>query len=143
MKKEMPWWISSASFSVEVITISVLSVWLEINERRKDLAEPRRPLTVSLFSPSLIPSKRAVKGGLSKFFSLLIIFLTYGKLYDPLSAKTETTESKFFHIVCTQLRNGKHRPGACGPRNLTYIIHIFYSRTKMRTLVIDKGGHLG
>jgi hypothetical protein len=94
---------------------------------RKDLAEPRRPLTVSFFSPSLIPSKRAIKGGLSNFLSLLIIFLTYAKLYYPLSTKVETAVSKFSHIIYTHLRNGKHPPGGLRAEKLhLYHTHILF-----------------
>jgi hypothetical protein len=96
-------------------------------------------------------SNKEVKGGLYKDFSLLIIFLTYTNLYDPISAEDKTAGSKFTRIICTHLPNSKHPPGgirapSCSsqrPGTLTYIIHIFYSRTKMITLFIDKGGYFG
>ena len=57
----------------------------------------------------------------------------------------------YIHIICTRLPDSKHPEGGiqapfCSfqrPKKLTYIIHMFYSRTNMITLFIDKGGHFG
>ena len=104
-----------------------------------------------LFSPLYPVKQRGKQMTVQRFFFINDFSHVYKALQSHLGRGQNRKIEIYRHMICTRLPDSKHPEGGiqapfCSfqrPRKLTYIIHMFYSRTNMITLFIDKGGHFG